>query len=92
MSILNFLKKIKLPSFRFENEFIVDPVDQVSPEDELWNQIAVAIHREKRIQRKLNSNLDDKEFPPSPLRWGDGDLVDIDASIVAMDYYYFDDE
>ena len=92
MSILNFLKKIKLPSFSFENEFIVDPVDQVSPEDELRNQIAVAIHRKKRIQGKLNSNLDDKEFHPSPLRWGDGDLVDIDASIVAMDYYYFDDE
>ena len=92
MSILNFLKKIKLPSFSFKNEFIVDPVDQVSPEDELRNQIAVAIHRKKRIQQRLNSNLDDKEFPPSPLRWGDGDLVDIDASIVAMDYYYFDDE
>ena len=56
MSILNFLKKIKLPSF--EDEFIVDPADQISPEDDLRNQIAVAMHRENEARQ--STAFDDK--------------------------------
>lgn len=39
MSILNLLKKIKLPSF--EDDFIVDPIDQLTPEEERENRIAL---------------------------------------------------
>ncbi len=49
MSILNFLKKIKLPSF--DDEFIVDPVDQVSPEHGHRMQVLAAGHREKDARR-----------------------------------------
>ena len=51
MSILNFLKKIKLPSF--EDEFIIDPVDQeISPEHGQRMRVFVAMHREKVLADK----------------------------------------
>lgn len=51
MSILNFLKKIKLPGF--EDEFIVDPVDQeVSPEHGRQMRVLAAMHREKVLADK----------------------------------------
>ena len=51
MSILNFLKKIKLLSF--EDEFIVDPVDQtISPEYGQQIGVLVAMHREKVLTDK----------------------------------------
>ena len=51
MSILNFLKKIKLPSF--EDEFIVDPVDQtISSEYGQQMGVLAAMHREKVLTDK----------------------------------------
>lgn len=50
MSILNFLKKIKLPSF--EDEFIVDSVDQVSPEHEQRMRVLATMHRDKVLADK----------------------------------------
>jgi len=50
LSILNFLKKIKLPSF--DDEFIVDPVDQVSPEHGRQMRVLAAMHREKVLADK----------------------------------------
>ncbi len=59
MSILNFLKKIKLPSF--EDEFIVDPVDQeVSPEHGRQMRVLAAMHREKEAQRESGTNSDNE--------------------------------
>ncbi|WP_020678130.1 hypothetical protein [Geopsychrobacter electrodiphilus] len=58
MSILNFLKRIKLPSF--EDEFIVDPVDEeVSPEHGRQMQILAAMHREKVLADKDLSGRED---------------------------------
>jgi hypothetical protein len=58
MSILNFLKKIKLPSF--EDEFIVDPVDQeASPEHGRQMQILAAMHREKEARQEAGLNNGD---------------------------------
>ncbi len=57
MSILNFLKKIKLPSF--EDEFIVDPMDQASPKDERRNQVFVTMHREKGPTDRDSSGRED---------------------------------
>ena len=50
MSILNFLKKIKLLSF--EDEFIVDPVDQISPEYGRQMGLLTAIPQEKVLVDK----------------------------------------
>jgi len=57
MSILNFLKGIKLPGF--EDELIVDPVDQVSPEYSQQMGLLATIHREKERARILAEKTDD---------------------------------
>ena len=58
MSILNFLKKIKLPSF--EDEFIIDPVDQeISPEHRQRMRVFVAMHREKEARQEAALNNGD---------------------------------
>ncbi len=77
MSILNFLKKIKLPSF--ENEFIVDPVDQdVSPEHGRRMRVLAAMHRQKVFadktfqarQLELEEYLDEEYERADPLNPG----------------------
>ena len=50
MSILNLLKRIKLPSF--EDELIVDPVDQVSPEYGRQMGLLATIQKEKMLTNK----------------------------------------
>lgn len=50
MPVLNILKKIKLPSFN--DEFIVDPVDQVGPEHGRQMRVLAAMHREKVLADK----------------------------------------
>lgn len=76
MSILNFLKKIKLPSF--DDEFIVDPVDQVTPEHGRRMQALAAMHREKVFadkpfqarQLELEEYLDEEYERADPLNPG----------------------
>ena len=57
MSILNLLKRIKLPSF--EDELIVDPVDQVSPEYGRQMGLLATIQKEKMLTDGDLSNRED---------------------------------
>lgn len=81
MSILNFLKKIKLPSF--EDEFIVDPVDQeISPEHGQRMRVFVAMHREKETRQ--SDVLDDGGSCPL---W---DEDDADATLPGTSAYFIE--
>jgi len=52
VSILNFLKSINLPSLNFEDEVIVAPVDQISPEYGRQMGLLATTHRGKVLADK----------------------------------------